>query len=121
MKHKKTLSNWLTNNFLIIIRNEENFALKRTFVFNYAKLIVFGISLLIILSAISFYLTTTFLATWFNPRTQQMEANKKLIFLSAKVDSLAEEVRKKDVYINNFKTILVDTVQNNPKAGKKPK
>lgn len=106
MKYKKTLSNWLTNRFLLIIRNEENFAEKKTFSFNYAKLIVFGIVLLIILFTASFYMVTVALSKWFNPRHAQMEMNRNIILLSSKVDSLAIEVERKDQFIMAFKRLL---------------
>jgi murein DD-endopeptidase MepM/ murein hydrolase activator NlpD len=107
LKFKKTLSNWLTNRFLLIIRNEENFAEKRTFSFNYAKLIVFGITFLIIVFAASFYLINTVLFAWLNPEHSMIETNKKIITLSAEVDSLAVEVNRKDVYIMNFRRLLM--------------
>jgi murein DD-endopeptidase MepM/ murein hydrolase activator NlpD len=105
LKHKKTLSNWLTNRFLLIIRNEENFAEKRTFSFTYAKLIVFSITFLIINFSISFYLIRTI--NWLNPRDSQIKTDKKLVLLSAKVDSLSVEVQRKDFFIMNFKRMLV--------------
>jgi murein DD-endopeptidase MepM/ murein hydrolase activator NlpD len=107
LKIKKTLSNWLTNRFLLIIRNEENFAEKRTFSFNYAKLIVFGITFLILVFSIAFYLINTILFSWLNPIHNQIETNKKILILSSKVDSLVVEVQRKDAYIINFKRLLV--------------
>lgn len=106
MKYKKTLYSWLTNRFLLIIRNEENFAEKKTFSFTYAKLIVFAISLLLIFIALSFYVVSTFLSHWYNPKAIEVEANRKIISLSAKVDSLSIEVERKDQYIQAFKRIL---------------
>jgi murein DD-endopeptidase MepM/ murein hydrolase activator NlpD len=105
LKHKKTLSNWLTNRFLLIIRNEENFAEKRTFSFTYAKLIVFSITFLIITFGISFYLINSI--SWLNPKDSQIKTDKKLMLLSAKVDSLSVEVERKDSFITNFKRMLV--------------
>jgi hypothetical protein len=105
LKHKKTLSNWLTNRFLLIIRNEENFAEKRTFSFTYAKLIVFSITFLIIIFALSFYLIHSI--SWLNPRDSQIKTDKKLMLLSAKVDSLSVEVQRKDLFILNFKRMLM--------------
>lgn len=107
MKIKKTLSNWLTNRFLLIIRNEENFAEKRTFSFNYAKLIVFAFTFLIIVFSLSFYLINTVIFSWLNPVHNQIETNKKILILSSKVDSLVVEVQRKDAYIINFKRLLV--------------
>lgn len=106
LKPKKTLSNRLTNRYLLIIRNEENFAEKTTFSFTYAKLVVFFLTTFIILFIISLYLVNTILAQWFDPRHAEMEANRKLITLSLAVDSLAEEVRKKDLFIDNFQAIV---------------
>jgi murein DD-endopeptidase MepM/ murein hydrolase activator NlpD len=106
LKSKKTLSNWLTNRFLLIIRNEENFAEKRTFSFTYAKIIVFSFVLIVLVFGISFYLINTILAYWLNPKYARLEANNRIILLTEKVDSLAIEVRRKDSYILNFRRML---------------
>lgn len=105
MKIKKTLSNWLTNRFLLIIRNEENFAEKRTFSFNYAKLIVFSITFLIIIFAFSFYLINTILYQ-FNPEYSEIETNNRINDLQSRVDSLYAEAHRKDIFIRDLKSIL---------------
>lgn len=106
MKNKKTLSSWLTTGYLLIIRNEENFAEKSTIRFNYARLLLITFLLILILFAISFYLSTTILASWFDPRHQQMETNQKLVSLSFKVDSMIIEMERKDQFINNLKLVV---------------
>lgn len=106
MKTKKTFSTWLTNRYLLIFRNEENFAEKTTFSFTYAKLLVFIVCLVLIFMFLSLYLSKTILAQWFDPRHSEIESNKKLIELSISIDSLAEEVRKKDIFIANFQKIV---------------
>ena len=111
MAPKRTLTSWLTNRYLLIIRNEENFAEKRTFSFNYAKIIVFGIFLSSIIFILSFYLITGILSTWLDPRANEADANRKIIELSAKVDSLAFEVSNKDKFILNLKDIIGQRVK----------
>ena len=104
---RKTFSSRLTTRYLLIIRNEENFAEKTTFSFTYSKVIfLFLLSFLVILT-MSFFLVETLLAQWFDPRHVQMEANKKLVELSLKVDSLAYESEKKDRFIINFQRIVM--------------
>ncbi|UXP33763.1 M23 family metallopeptidase [Reichenbachiella agarivorans] len=106
MENKKTLSNRLTTKYLLIIRNEENFAEKTTYSFTYAKIILFLVLIFMSLTALSFYLTTTLLEEWFDPRYAQLKATRDVISLSAKVDSLVYEVDKKEQFINNFKMII---------------
>lgn len=106
MRARKTLSSWLVNRYLLIIRNEENFAEKTTFSFTYAKVILLVVTLFIILMALSLFLVNTLLTQWFDPRHAQMEANKKLYELSVKVDSLSQEVDEKDNFIKNFQRVL---------------
>ena len=106
LKNKKTLSSWLTTGYLLIIRNEENFAEKSTIRFNYARILLISFLLIAFFFGISFYLTTTILASWFDPRHQQMETNQKLVGLSIKVDSMYTEMEKKDIFIENLKMIV---------------
>lgn len=106
MKAKKTLSSWLVNRYLLIIRNEENFAEKSTFSFTYAKVILLAVTVFIVLMLLSLLLVKTLLAQWFDPRHAQIEANKKLYALTLKVDSLATEVEQKDRFILNFQRVL---------------
>ena len=106
MKNKKTFSNWLTNRYLLIIRNEENFAEKSTFSFTYARLILLATIAFIVLMALSLLLTRTVLKQWFDPRYEQMQSSRRLAELTVKVDSLEMEVMSKDRFINNFKRVL---------------
>ena len=108
MATKKTLSNWLTNKYVLIVRNEENLSEKSSFNFTYARLFLFSFIFLLLLLLFSLYLARTLLAQWFDPNYATLEANKKLILLSMKVDSLAYEVERKDAFINNFKSILIE-------------
>ena len=106
-RSKKTLSHWLTNRYVLIVRNEENFAEKSTFSFSYAKLIVFVFSVFTIFLFVSLYLVKSILAQWFDPRTEQIETNQKLIELSMDIDSLARQVEIKDAFINNLKGVIM--------------
>ncbi|CAD5271199.1 MULTISPECIES: M23 family metallopeptidase [unclassified Imperialibacter] len=106
MKNKKTLSSWLTTGYLLIIRSEENFAEKSTIRFNYARLLLLAFVVVSVFFAICFYLATTILAKWYDPRHQQMETNRKLVSLSLKVDSMLVEMDNKDLYIDNLKLVL---------------
>ncbi|MEL7005369.1 MAG: M23 family metallopeptidase [Bacteroidota bacterium] len=106
MRARKTLSSWLVNRYLLIIRNEENFAEKSTFSFTYAKVILLAVTIFVVLMLLSLLLVETLLAQWFDPRHAQMEANKRLYELSVQMDSLSDEVDKKDLFIKNFQRIL---------------
>lgn len=106
MRTRKTLSNWLYNRYLLIIRNEENFAEKTSLSFTYAKVIVFTVLILTVVFVLSLFMAQTILAQWFDPRHTQIEFNRKLIELSIKVDSLEEQVMLKQQFIDNFQTIL---------------
>ena len=107
MKPKKTFSNWLFNRYILIVRNEEDFAEKRSVGFTYAKIIVLGFTFFTVVMILSFLLVETLLAQWFDPRHAQMEANRQLVRLSLELDSLENEVNKKDLFIKNFQNIVM--------------
>lgn len=106
METKKTLSSRLVTKYLLIIRNEENFAEKTTFTFSYMKIILGLFTVFLLLFGLSFYMATTLLREWFDPRHAEMQANRQLLGLSMQIDSLILEVNKKDQFIDNFKMIL---------------
>ena len=106
LRSRKTLSSWLTNRYVLVIRNEENFAEKSTLSFTYAKVIVFIFSIFTIFLFISLYLVKSILAQWFDPRHSQIEFNKQLIELSMNVDSLSNAVETKDMFIANLTSIM---------------
>ncbi|MBR9999948.1 MAG: M23 family metallopeptidase, partial [Cyclobacteriaceae bacterium] len=108
MKTKKTLSNWLSTKYLLIFRNEENLSEKSSTSFTYAKLIVFSFAIFIFLLILSLSLASTILSQWYDPRHATLEANKKLIQLSLKLDSLQYEVARKDMFINTFRSIMME-------------
>jgi hypothetical protein len=106
LKPKKTFSNWLTERYLLIIRNEENFAEKRFLGFTYAKFFLISFVLFIIFMFVSLLLTQTLLDKWFDPRHAHMQNKKQLVQLTMELDSLSEEVRKKDQFISLFRGFL---------------
>jgi murein DD-endopeptidase MepM/ murein hydrolase activator NlpD len=106
LKPKKTLSNWLTNRYQLVIRNEENFAEKTSMGFTYSKVILFSVIIFAIIFGISLFLAQSILAKWFDPRFAQMQMNKQLIELDQKVDSLYLEVDRKDQFILGIQRVL---------------
>lgn len=121
MSSKKTLSNRLTNKYLLIIRNEENFAEKTTFSFNYARLLLLISFIGLILLSLAVYIVTVLLDQWLDPRHVQMVANRQVLELSMRIDSLEHDVLQKDVYIENIRRVLsgevaVDSVETNTES-----
>lgn len=106
MASRKTLSNWLTSKYLLIIRNEENFAEKTTFRFNYARIFLVGSILGLSFLGLAVYIVTVLLDQWLDPRHVQMVANRQVLELSMRIDSLQVEVDHKDVYIENVRRIM---------------
>ena len=110
MKSRKTLSNWLINRYLLILRNEENFAEKTTISFTYAKLILITFLLLLIIMIGSLYLSSTLMAQWFDPRHELIIIDRHLVDLVYKVDSLENQMRVKDQFIANVQRVLIGEV-----------
>lgn len=106
MTPKKTLSTWLTTRYLLIIRSEENFAEKKTISFNRARILLLLIGSLLVFMLVSLLLVSTLLKQWFDPRFAEMRANREVLQMSERVDSLIYEVDKKDAFIANIKNIL---------------
>ena len=106
MASRKTLSNWLTTKYLLIIRNEENFAEKTTFSFNYARVLLVISFIGLLLLGLAVYMVTVLLDQWLDPRHVQMVANRQVLELSMQIDSLEREVDHKDIYIENVRKLL---------------
>jgi murein DD-endopeptidase MepM/ murein hydrolase activator NlpD len=112
LRPKKTLSNWLTTRYQLIIRSEENFAEKTSLGFTYSKVILFSVILFIGLFTLSLFMVKTILAKWFDPKHEQMVMNQQLYKLAQQVDSLAMEVDRKDLFIENFQRVLSGDTSN---------
>lgn len=107
LKPRKTFSNWLTNKYLLIIRNEENFAEKTTINYTNARLIFFLFLIFIVMMTSSLFLTRTLMAKWFDPGHELIIMDRYLVDLVDKVDSLENQVRVKDQFIKNIQQILM--------------
>ncbi len=106
MGTKRTLSGWLTNRYLLIIRDEENFQEKRTISFNYARVILLIAGMFLTSLLLSIYLVSQVLEAWLDPRHAQMVANRQLMELTMRLDSLQYETEAKGRYIENLRLIF---------------
>lgn len=106
MAARKTLSNWLTNRYLLIIRNEENFAEKKTIGFTYAKVILVFAACFLVVLALAVYLVTFTLEEWLDPRYVQMQTNREILTLTMKLDSMEREIAINEQYILNIRRIV---------------
>lgn len=116
-QQKKTLSDWLTSRFLLIIRDEINFEERATFRFNYARLFL-GFSLIsALIFTICFVLITTILARWFDPRFSEGQQLKMILAMEDSVERLTQQVRRAELYRQNISNILKGKIEiGNPEA-----
>lgn len=106
MAVKRTLSTWLTNRYLLIIRNEENFAEKKTLSFNYARGILVLTAFFLVTLVLAIYLVTFTLEEWLDPRYVQLQTNRKLLNLTERIDSMMIEMERKDQYLQSVRSIF---------------
>lgn len=107
MKKKRTLYEWLTTDFRVSIRNDENFALKRDFRINYAKIIVFMATVFIAISALNFYLFSIAQQYLSNEGVKEKKYQQKLMHIHAQIDTLNMEIAKKDSFIKDIQRVVV--------------
>jgi len=101
---KKTLSNLLTQRFVLIVREEENLAIKFTQSITYAKLLTIAFGIFCITFILSFFVAKFFYKSY--SRLQPTSDNQVLLEMMMKLDSLSTEVERKDRFILSFKQIL---------------
>lgn len=106
MKQKKTLSDRLNARYHLVVRKEENLEETSSIGFTYMRLLVVSIIVFAVVFLGSLFLSQTLLARWFDPRYAQRETNKKLMQLTARVDSLRVELENKDQFITNVKRVF---------------
>jgi len=103
---RKKIIKWLSKRVQIIFRNKRDFKDISLFEFSNFSLISY-ITLFFVLSfSISFFLSTTILKSFFDPRFLEQKANEELIRLSNSIDSLSLQAEIKDQYIENIMIIL---------------
>ncbi|MFQ3576919.1 MAG: M23 family metallopeptidase [Cytophagales bacterium] len=106
LKERKSLSDWLKTRIIINIRNEETFALKRSFKTTYAKLLV----VLSVATVISIVLYTwalnSLLGRWINPEYDQVVLNRKIIKLNKSLDSVNNVVANQEKYFKHLNAII---------------
>ncbi|MGB0522711.1 MAG: M23 family metallopeptidase [Flammeovirgaceae bacterium] len=106
MKQQKTLSSRLVSRYLLIIRDEESFAEKRTFAFTPAKLIVILVVTGLVIVTLSFFAITTLLAKWVDPQYQALQTKIQLSALENKIDSLNHLTTTHAMHQENIRKII---------------
>ena len=97
---------WLRNRIQIIFRNKRDFKDISYYEFSNFSLALSFFFILTLIFSVSFYLSTTILSQWFDPRYVEQKANEELIELSNSIDSLIYESKIKDQYIENIMILL---------------
>jgi len=105
-KAKKTLMERLTTRYQVVIRNEDNLEERTMAGLSNGRMLSIVVVALLGIFLLSLLLAQTLLARWFDPRHAQLEANKQLLGLTMRVDSLVLEVERKDNFIFNIQKIL---------------
>ena len=97
---------WFRYRLQIIFRNKRDFKDISLYEFTNISFLIYAFIFLSLIFMISFYLSTTILSQWFDPRYAENKANEELIKLSNSIDSLIIESEIKDQYIENIMIIL---------------
>ena len=103
---RKKIIKWLSKRVQIIFRNKRDFKDISLFEFSNFSLISYITIFFVLSFSISFFLSTTILKSFFDPRFLEQKANEELIRLSNSIDSLSFQAEIKDQYIENIMIIL---------------
>lgn len=94
---------WLTNRYELIVRNEADFAERRTLTFTYAQVLFSLFFLFALMMGSSLLLSKTLLSEWFNPEYKFNNLKYEIEELAQMTDSLEHELVIKDQFIMTIK------------------
>jgi len=103
---KKSLYEWFSTRVNVNIRNEDNYALKKSIRFSYAQALVVGSTFFVLFSVFTLWVATKVVGFWYNPREDYFNTKKKVIKLAMSVDSLEDQIRQKDLFISHVRNII---------------
>lgn len=106
LKNKKTLLEWLSTGIIINVRNEETFALKKSFRTNYRKLILIFFIAMAALFCINTWLSYVVIIRWFNSEDDRIVLKRKILSLNLTLDSLKKEIIFQENYIKHLRAII---------------
>lgn len=106
VKKQKTLSEKLRRRFLIIVRDEENFAVKSSYRLSIASVI--GLSFLgfLLIFSLSVLITERLVPRVFGSKDKEFEQVMQLVSIAESLDSISMEVQRRDAYIANLRRIF---------------
>ena len=111
MKQKKTLSSRLTTRYLLIVREEENFAEKMTVNVTYSKLILGAGAVFIVFAGLSYLLVATVLSRWADPRHQMIQSKLQLRNMNEQIDSLTRLTESNQLYLANLQNVISGKIE----------
>lgn len=100
------MSEKLRKRFLIIVRDEENFAVKSSYRFSIAAGIGLSFIAFLMVFGISILITERLMPSVFGGKDKEFEQVMQLVSISEALDSLASEVERRDAYIANLRRIF---------------
>ena len=104
----------LTNRYEVIVRNEADFAERRTFIITYAKAFsIFSILVTTIFVA-SIFVGRGMLSEWYDPDIKYKEMERLVAEQTKMIDSLEGQINTKDSYIMIFRTMLDPEYEERP-------
>ena len=106
MSRRKTLTTWLKSRFLLIVRDEDNFAVKKSYRFSRAYLIGLSSLVLLVVVLLSFLFTETIIPAIVGKGDSEMTTNMRMLEISETVDSLANQIEARETYIANLRRIF---------------
>ncbi|HAS47375.1 MAG TPA: hypothetical protein DCS93_43260 [Microscillaceae bacterium] len=106
MKVKKTLSNWLTTRYRLIIKNEESLEEKKQIPYTYSALIFVATLFFGLVFSLGFFISQRFFSEGQLTSDNGAEFVRKVKVLNTKIDSLSAQVQGRDFFINNFRNVM---------------
>lgn len=100
---KNKVIDWLTNRYELIVRNEADFAERRTMTFTYAQLLFALFCTFALMMGSSLLLSKTLLSEWFNPEYEFNKLKYEIGGLAERTEVLEHELILKDRFIMTIK------------------
>ncbi|TAF63586.1 MAG: M23 family metallopeptidase [Cytophagales bacterium] len=111
MKFQKTLYNWLTTRYQLIIRSEENFEEKHTIPYTPSKVLVIAFGASMVVFWLGFYIASLLFNRPVFSNAHEAEMYNTIVRLNLLVDSLSEKVQSGEKYMSDFKKMVGGDIQ----------